>query len=239
MPFEIVSLSRRAMLALAVLTVAALPAQAQSSRKVGVIGAGKIGGTIGARWVKAGYDVLFASRHPEKLKGMVEALGPTAHAGTPAEALSYGEAVLIAVPYKAYPSLAADLGEALKGKIVLDAGNAVKARDGDLRDEVDRDGIGVTSAKYLPGARLVRAFNAANVKVFAKNAGRDGGRMAIPIAGDDSGALETAKRLVTDAGFDPVVVGKLDDAKRFQMGSPGFGAELTAPELKETLGVSP
>ena len=63
--------------------------------------------------------------------------------------------------------------------------------------------------------------------------------MAIPIAGDDPKAVETARTLVTDAGFDPVVVGELEAAKKFQMGQPGFGLELSAPELKEKLGVKP
>ncbi len=85
----------------------------------------------------------------------------------------------------------------------------------------------------------MRAFNAANYKIFLKNAGRPDPRMAVPIAGDDPKALETARTLVTDAGFDPVVVGELDAAKTFAMGSPGFGHELSAPELRAKLGVAP
>ena len=123
--------------------------------------------------------------------------------------------------------------------MVLDAGNATKARDGELYDAVQADGIGATSAKFFPGARLVRAFNAANYRVFAKNAaGRDGGRMAIPIAGDDAQALTVAERLVRDAGFEPVVVGGLADASKFAMGSPGFGHDLTAPDLRTKLGLA-
>nr|WP_238257726.1 NAD(P)-binding domain-containing protein [Methylobacterium gnaphalii] len=209
-------------------------------KKIGIIGAGNIGSTFGTLWVKAGYDVLFASRHPEELKPLVEGLGPKAHAGTPAEALAYADAVFLAVPYKAYPEFGKEHAAALKGKVVIDAGNATAARDGaELRDEVDKNGIGVTSQKYLSGARIVRAFNAANFKVFVKNAGRPEPRMAIPIAGDDPKAVETARTLVTDAGFDPVVVGELEAAKKFQMGQPGFGLELSAPELKEKLGVKP
>lgn len=233
--------SRLAALA-ALAAVATTPVLAQSEntpKKIGIIGAGNIGSTFGTFWVKAGYDVLFASRHPEELKPLVEKLGPKAHVGTPAEALAYADAVFLAVPYKAYPEFGKEYADALKGKVVIDAGNATAARDGELREEVDRDGIGVTSRKYLPGARLVRAFNAANFKVFEKNTGRPAPRMAIPIAGDDPKAIETARRLVSDAGFDPVLVGGLEAAKQFQMGQPGFGLELSAPELKEKLGVAP
>ena len=240
--------TRRAALALAVgfSLAAALPALAQDSPKkirIGVIGAGNIGGTIGTLWVKDGHEVMFASRHPETLASMVSELGPKAKAGTPEEAIKFGDAVFVAVPYKAYPDLSKDLASALAGKVVLDAGNATQKRDGALYDEVQANGIGVTSAKYLPGAKLVRAFNAANYKVFAKEGAdggknRTGGRMAIPIAGDDPEALKGAAGLVRDAGFDPVVVGPLKDADKFAMGSPGFGHDVTAPELHEKLGLA-
>ena len=239
--------TRRAALALAagLSLLAAVPALAQDGAKkirIGVIGAGNIGGTIGTLWVRNGHEVMFASRHPETLASMVSELGPKAKAGTPEEAITFGEAVFIAVPYKAYPDLAKDVGSALKGKIVLDAGNATQKRDGALYDEAQANGIGATSAKYFPGARIVRAFNAANYKVFAKEGaegGKDraGGRMAIPIAGDDPEALKVAETLVRDAGFDPVVVGPLKDADKFAMGSPGFGHDVTAPELREKLGL--
>ncbi|AWN43707.1 NADPH-dependent F420 reductase [Methylobacterium durans] len=235
-------ITRRAALALA-LGLLALPAHAQEAGtkplRIGIIGAGKIGGTIGTLWVRAGHEVMFSSRHPEELKGLVEGLGARARAGTPAEAIRFGDAVFVAVPYKAYPQLGADHGEALRGKIVLDAGNATQARDGDLHAEVAANGIGATSAKFLAGARLVRAFNAANYRIFEANANRPAPRMAVPIAADDAAALELGGRLVADAGFDPVPVGMLKDADRFAMGSAGFGHNLSAPDLRAKLGLAP
>jgi 8-hydroxy-5-deazaflavin:NADPH oxidoreductase len=240
--------TRRAALALAAgLSLAAvLPASAQDGGqkiRIGVIGAGNIGGTIGTLWVKDGHEVMFASRHPETLASMVSELGPKAKAGTPEEAVKFGDAVFIAVPYKAYPELAKEIGPALKGKVVLDAGNATQKRDGALYDEVQANGLGITTAKYFPDARLVRAFSSANYKIFAKegaNGGRDraGGRMAIPIAGDDPGALKVAEGLVRDAGFDPVVIGSLKEADKVAIGAPGFGLDITAPELREKLGLA-
>ncbi len=240
--------SRRALLGASgalVLAAALRPwralAQATGGAKlrIGVIGSGHIGGTIGGLWVKDGHPVLFSSRHPEELKDLVAGLGPLAHAGAVDQAIAFGEVVFIAVPYGAMPQIGRDYGTALKGKIVLDAGNAVASRDGAIADEVGRDGIGVTSQKYLPGARLVRAFNTLSYMIFAREAHRPDPKLAVPIAGDDPDAVQVATSLVRDAGFDPVVVGKLADASRFQRGAPGYGQAVTAAELKQKLSLVP
>ncbi len=208
--------------------------------RIGVIGSGHIGGTVGGLWVKAGHPVLFTSLHPEELKDMVAALGALAQAGTVDQAIAFGDAVFIAVPYGALPKIGQDYGAALKGKIVLECGNAVPARDGAaIVEEVERNGIGVTSQKYLPGTRLVRAFNTLGYTKLASEANRPDPKLAIPIAGDDPQAVQVAAALVRDAGFDPVVVGKLKDASRFQRGAPGYGQGVTAAELKQKLSLAP
>jgi 8-hydroxy-5-deazaflavin:NADPH oxidoreductase len=216
-------------------------AQANAGAKtpIGVIGSGHIGGTVGGLWVKAGHPVLFSSRHPDELKDMVEKLGPLAKAGTVAEAIAFGDALLIAVPYGALPKIGEGNRDALKGKVVLDACNAVASRDGDIAAEVERNGIGITSQKYLPGTHVVRAFNTLSYMILAREAHRADPRLAIPIAGDDAAAVRTAEALVRDAGFDPVVVGKLADASRFQRGGPGYGQNVSAAELKRTLSLAP
>jgi hypothetical protein len=214
-------------------------AVAQGKSKIGVIGSGKIGGTVGKLWVKDGHPVLFSSRHPEELAGMVKELGPLARNGSVAEAIGYGEALLLAIPYGAYPALGKENAAALQGKIVLDAGNAGAARDGAaIAAEVEKDGIGMVSQKYLPGARLVRAFNTLGYTILAREANRPPPRMAIPIAGDDQAAVQVAAQLVSDAGFDPVIVGNLQAARKFQRGGPGYGKAVTAAELKQVLGLS-
>ena len=207
---------------------------------IGVIGSGRIGGTIGGLWVKAGHPVLFSSRHPDELKRMVGELGPLAQAGTVAQAIAFGGALFVAVPYGALPQLGQEFGGALKNKIVLDACNAVAGRDGaPIAEEVEQNGIGITSQKYLPGTRLVRAFNTMNYMIFAREANRPDPKLAIPIAGDDPEALRVAEGLVRDAGFEPVVVGKLADARRFQRGGPGYGQPVSATELKQKLSLAP
>jgi 8-hydroxy-5-deazaflavin:NADPH oxidoreductase len=207
--------------------------------KIGIIGAGHIGGTIGELWVKAGHPVFFSSRHPEELKDLVGRLGSLAQAGTVDQAIAFGDVVFIAVPYGALPQIGKDYGKLLAGKIVLDADNAVASRDGAIADEVERDGIGVTSQKYLPGARLVRAFNTLSYMIFEREANRPAPRLAVPIAGDDQEAMQVAAGLVRDAGFDPVEVGKLADARRFQRGAPGYGQNVSAAELKQKLSLGP
>jgi 8-hydroxy-5-deazaflavin:NADPH oxidoreductase len=147
--------------------------------------------------------------------------------------LPFGDVVFIAVPYGAYPQIGKDFGSQLAGKVVLDAGNAVAARDGDITAETKEEGIGVTSAKYLPGAKIVRAFNSMGYKFFVSEAGRAGDRMAIPLAGDDKDALTVASMLVHDAGFDPVVIGTLARAKDFSQGNPLYGKQLTAEDMRK------
>ena len=216
-------------------------AQAGSGGKirVGIIGSGRIGGTVAGLWVKAGHPVFLSSRHPEELNDTVAKLGPLAQAGSVERAIAFGEVVFVAVPYAALPGIGRDNGNALAGKIVLDACNAVESRDGDITSEVERNGVGVTSQKYLPGTRLVRAFNTLSYMILAREANRADPKLAIPIAGDDAEAVRVAARLVLDAGFDPVVVGKLADANRFQRGAPGYGQNVSAAELRRTLGLAP
>ena len=210
-----------------------------SKVKIGVIGAGHIGGTIGGLWIKAGHPVFLSSRHPEELQDLVARLGPLAQAGTVDQAIAFGDVVFIAVPYGALPQIGKDYGKSLAGKIMLDANNAVASRDGAIADEVERNGIGVTSQKYLPGARLVRAFNTLSYTIFEREANRPAPRLAVPIAGDDPEAVQVAAQLVRDAGFDPVEVGKLADATRFQRGAPGYGQNVSAAELKQKLSLAP
>ena len=176
---------------------------------------------------------MFSSRHPEELASLAQGLGPLAKSGAVAEAIAFGDIIFIAVPYGAYPQIGKDYGSQLAGKVVLDAGNAVAARDGEISAEAKEEGIGITSAKYLPGARIVRAFNTMSYRYFASEANRAGERMAIPLAGDDKDALNVASTLVHDAGFDPVVIGSLARAKDFSQGNPLYGQQLTAEEMRK------
>jgi predicted dinucleotide-binding enzyme len=218
-----------------ILQPARLLAQGNSPSRIGIIGSGNIGGTIGGLWVKKGHSVFFSSRHPDELKDMVAKLGNLAQAGTVEQAVTFGDVLFIAVPYGAVPQIGKDYSAKMKGKVMLDACNAVSTRDGTIAEEVEQNGIGVTTQKYFPGVRIVRAFNTMSYMVFAREANRPDPKLAIPIAGDDPQAMQVAAALVRDAGFDPVTVGTLADARRFQRGQPGYGQQVTAAELKQKL----
>jgi 8-hydroxy-5-deazaflavin:NADPH oxidoreductase len=205
--------------------------------KIGIIGTGHIGGTLATLWVKSGHDVLLSSRHPDELKSLAQSLGPKARVGTPHDAAVFADVVLLSVPYGATPQVGHDLAHELAGKIVLDTGNPYPARDGQMAEEARRKGTGVASAEFLPGVRLVRAFNAINSGSLTSEAHRAGEPIAIPLAGDDKEALAVAQRLVRDAGFEPVVVGPLSRAKEFDVGTPVYVKLLTAPQLRKALGL--
>jgi predicted dinucleotide-binding enzyme len=205
--------------------------------KIGVIGTGKIGSALATHWAKAGHELLLSSRHPEELQELAKSLGSKVRVGTPQEAARFGDVILLSVPYNATPQIGRDLGADLKGKVLLDTGNPYPFRDGEMATDARKRGTGVTSPEFLPGVRLVRAFNAINHRNLVNDAHRSGERIAIPLASDDREALEIAQRLVRDAGFDPVVVGGLARAKDFDVGSNVYTRNLTAAELRRELGL--
>ena len=130
----------------------------------------------------------------------------------------FGEVVLVSVPYKALPDIGRDLKSELAGKVVLDTCNPYPERDGPMAVEVRQEGTGVASPRFLPGVRLVRAFNAIGWRDLEHEAHRKGELIAIPLAGDDPQALAVAQQLVTDAGFAPVVVGGPEPRARVRRG---------------------
>jgi 8-hydroxy-5-deazaflavin:NADPH oxidoreductase len=227
---------RRALLFCAALLPAlALAGPVSVPLKIGIIGAGHIGGTLATLWVQAGHEVLLSSRHPEELQGLARSLGAKAGVGTPREAAAFGDVVLVSVPYGALPQLGQDLKAELAGKIVLDTGNPYPQRDGPMALAARTEGTGAASARFLPGVRLVRAFNAINSGDLKSQAHRNGAPVAIPLAGNDPEALQVAQRLVRDAGFEPVVVGDLSRAREFDVGTPVYTRLLTAAELRQAL----
>jgi predicted dinucleotide-binding enzyme len=208
-----------------------------AASRIGIIGSGNIGGAVGLKWAEAGHEILFSSRHPEELTGLVERAGPGARAGLPAEAAAFGEVVLIAVPYAALPQVGRDYAPLMQGKVVIDCGNPYPRRDGPMAEDALAKGTGVASAEFLPGVRLVRAFNAINYRSVEREAHRAGEQVGIPIASDDEDALRIVSDLVVDAGFDPVVVGPLARAREFDQGTPVYVTNMTAAQLREALGL--
>jgi 8-hydroxy-5-deazaflavin:NADPH oxidoreductase len=213
-------------------------AQAKKPMKIGVIGSGRIGSTIGGLWAKAGHEVMFSDRDPEAVKRAVQFAGARARGGSPREAAAFGEVVLIAVPYAALPAVGKEVGEQLKGKIVIDPNNPVPSRDGEMAIQAQQKGAALSTAALLPGIRQVRAFNNIGWNTFQTEAHRPAPRMGVLIAADDATALKVGMQLVQDAGFDPVHAGSLADSKAFDLGSP-LGGPRTADELRKALPQKP
>lgn len=230
--------SRRFVLA----TLLALPVLrpawgASGPMHIGVFAGGPLGDALGRLWVRAGHEVRFATRSPDDLAPMVKRLGKRASIGSARSTVEFGEVVVFAVSYDALPHLGKELHSLLDGKIVLDACNPRSGAESELAREAMSEGVAVTSAKYLPGARLVRAFSAVDAISVETSARRADGRLGVPLAGDDAEALQIAAKLVRDTGCDPVVVGDLASAASFQRGGPGFRVNTTAPNLRHLLGV--
>jgi predicted dinucleotide-binding enzyme len=218
----------------AALMVGSLPTAAHAASspsgktKIGIIGSGRIGGSLGGIWAKAGHEVMFSSLDLEHDKALAASVGPNARAGTSREAAAFGDVILMAVPYRALPSLGKELADLIKGKVVIDATNPIVARDGDIATWAREQGAGAASAQLLPGARIVRAFNAVGAARLPEIAQRKGERTGMPIASDDTSAIEGASRLIRDVGFEPVLVGPLAMGRHLIPGTPLAGEH--APE---------
>ncbi len=203
--------------------------------KIGIIGAGNIGGTLARRLTPLGHDVTVANAHgPQSLKALTDETG--AKASTVEGAARDGDVVVIAVPLAAVPSLPSD---AFRNKVVVDADNYYYDRDGNIPEIADNS---LTSSEWtaaqLPGARVVKAFNT-NIAAHLLDGGRppgDQSRIALPVAGDDPAAKRTVMGLVDELGFDPIDAGGLAESWRQQPNTPvASGRDLDAPGVRNAL----
>jgi 8-hydroxy-5-deazaflavin:NADPH oxidoreductase len=219
-------------IALGRLPVAARAASGGTEKlRIGVIGSGRIGGTLGSVWAKAGHEVMFSSRNIEHDRKLAASVGPNARAGTPREAAAFGDVLLIAVPYRALPEVGRDLGERIKGKVVIDPNNPIPSRDGEIVGWAREKGAGLASAELLPGARLVRTFNAIGYSRMGAAREQQGPRIGMPMASDDAQAVEIVSGLVRDIGYEPVLIGPLAMGRHLMPGTPLAG-EHTPDEIR-------
>jgi len=208
---------------LGVLPFAVRIAAAQDGKlKIGTVGSGRVGAALGGAWAKAGHEVMFSSLDLEHDQKLAASLGANARAGTPRQAAAFGEVLLVSVPYGALPNVGKDLADLLKGKIVIDTCNPFPSRDGEIANWAREKGAGLASAELLPGARIVRTFNAVSYSQMAAAKQRSE-RMAMPMASDDAAAVAVASRLVRDVGYEPVLIGPLAMGKHLMPGTPLAG----------------
>jgi 8-hydroxy-5-deazaflavin:NADPH oxidoreductase len=204
--------------------------------KIGIIGAGNIGGTLTRRLKALGHDVAVAnSRGPETLADLAKETG--VQATTVADAAREKDVVIVTIPEKAVPDLRNEIQGALDAKtVVVDTGNYYPKRDGKIADIES----GIPESKWVAdqlGRPVVKAFNtiyANHLLERGKPAGeRD--RIALPVAGDDTRAKQVVIRLIDELGFDGVDAGGLADSWRQQPGTPVYGADLDAERAKRAL----
>lgn len=226
-----------ALTAVAPLVAQGVAQQEGRAMRIGIIGAGNMGGPLGVAWAKAGHQVLWASRNPGELMPLVQQAAPRASAGYADAAAFFGDVVVLAVPPNAVPQLGQDIGALLRGKVVIDMTNPRADRDGEEQTAQWLGmGTGQAMAQYLPGARVVKAFNALGARMLADPA-PNGVRIGVPIAGDNAEDRERVAALVRDAGFEPVIVGPLARAKEFDRGTPVWVTGMNAQQVREALGV--
>jgi 8-hydroxy-5-deazaflavin:NADPH oxidoreductase len=172
--------------------------------RVGIIGAGRIGGGIARQLTGAGHQVLLSfSRDPQSLEVLAAELGPGATTGSPAEAVAFGEVVVLSVPWSTLPQALEQAGP-LVGRIVIDTTNQFGA------PPLPADGQTAASlnASRMPGARYTKSFNTLTSAFQAEAAGRPGDQRVVQwLCGDDAEAKHVVAGLIEDAGFAPVDLG--------------------------------
>lgn len=229
--FIVIAGTLAAGLAASSVPLAARAASSTQKMKVGIVGSGNVGGALGGALVKAGHAVMFSSRHLDEDKALAAKLGASASAGTPEEAAAFGEVLVFAVPYRALPDLGKSLAKQINGKVVIDACNPYPSRDGDIANWAREKGAGLASAELLPGARIVRAFNAVGAARMSV-ANQTPGKFGMPIASDDAKAVEVASRLIRDIGYEPVLIGGLEKGKHLIPGTELAGEHSPAEVRK-------
>lgn len=203
--------------------------------KIGIIGSGMIGGTLGKLFSRAGHVVMFSSRHPDQLAEMAKQ--NNAITGNVNEACTWGDLVLLAVPFKFVADLGKQYHHQLQGKIIIDACNPYPERDGSIAQQVvDNPNFssGEVTQQNFSSAMVVKAFNATYYKVLLSEAFKEGDeRLAVPVAGDDIAAKAMVHSLIEGIGMAPVDFGELKNGKKFEPGTLPYNANISIKEAMQ------
>jgi predicted dinucleotide-binding enzyme len=180
--------------------------------KIGFIGGGSMAEALASRWVGR-HEVLIGGRDQAKAQAVADRLGHGARAGTAAEAAAFGDAVVLATRYADVFAAIDSAGgaAAFAGKVVIDINNPVSAVDGDfVAKTYDGTSLAEAIARYAPGARVVKAFNMCQARVWRMDPPLfDGRRLVVMYCGDDSAAKQLVAGLIGEVGADAVDVGPL------------------------------
>lgn len=176
----------------------------RNSMRIGIVGAGKVGGSLGKTWVRAGHQVLFSSRHPNRLKVLIEEAGPGAHCGSVADAALFGDVILFSPNFWGVDD-ALEAAGALKGKTVIDATNPLEWNPNGrtVRSLPRSTTAGEELAKKRPDAHVVKAFSTVPASfiphVFYRPVQLQ--RLVVFYCGDHRLSKVAVHQLIADSGF--------------------------------------
>jgi predicted dinucleotide-binding enzyme len=204
--------------------------------KIGIIGAGNIGGTLTRRLASLGHRVAVAnSRGPKTLTGLATETGATA--ASAADAVRGAELVVVTIPEGRVPDLDNGIfAVRAPGAPIIDTGNYYPSRDGRI-DAIEQGMLESRWVERQIGQPVIKAFNTIHAQHLLDR-GRprgDSRRLALPVAGDDDATKGIVMRIVEELGFDAVDAGGLDESWRQQPGTPCYGADLDAEQLRRAL----
>lgn len=181
--------------------------------RIGIFGAGAMAEVLGTRWIAAGHDVMVTGRSPEKARALAGRLG--AGTGSVPETAAFADVALIAVRYQGMEFTLSQIGDALRGKPVLDCNNPVETANFTLVTEPGRSMA--QRIQQATGGKVVKAFNLCHAEVWRMRPPVfDGRRLVVPYCGDHSDALSQARDLIADLGAEPLVVGDLRHAHHLE-----------------------
>lgn len=194
---------------------AAADEDAPQRKTIAMIGAGNMGSALGRLWAAAGYEVIFATRHPDELDDVVASAGHGAEAASVGAAVARADIICLAVPYRAEPSIAEAHGEAMQGKVLVDVDNAIASRDGEIAEEAEAVGEAIYSARLFEGTRFIRAFNLKAAFSFPEPDEVDAADYDMPWTTNDPSVRSIAQALIRAAGGTPVYEGGLENAREY------------------------
>lgn len=203
--------------------------------RIGIIGAGNIGGTLARKFAAAGHLVKLAgSKGPEQIREQAEKIGASPVASV--DAVKDVDVVILSIPFASIPDVGALFADVPAHVCIIDTSNYYPTRDQKIADVEQGKPESVWTSEQL-GRPVIKAFNAVLAHTLSAN-GQPAdahGRIAIPVAGDDSRSKKIAEQLVDEAGFDPVDAGTLAESWRQQPGTPAYCTELQVDKLRLAL----
>jgi 8-hydroxy-5-deazaflavin:NADPH oxidoreductase len=203
--------------------------------RIGIVGAGRIGGNCATQFAKGGHEVMLSfARDQGRLESLASEIGDKASVGTPAEAVEFGEVVVFSVPWDTIDQALSEAGS-LEGKIVIDTTNQY----GSERLPPEGQTAAQWNASRMPGARYTKSFNTLTSAFQAEAADRpEAERVVQWVCGDDAEAKRTVMRLIAEAGYAPVDIGGNADCAVMEMpprDGAVYGEEYRLPEAEQVV----